>query len=189
MPQSTLASVMAQAAHGTAEGVSRSCAPDRSKNNEGADAASSPKPSEKAGPHDTQKIVADAVAAERVRMAGLDKLALPGCESIISDAKASGASVEATAVQMVHHIQAAGLMDAAAALRASAETVPPIDSTPHDPVGNAAGAVAQTAEGWAREFRASSDLQKEFQDEASYVAFKENVNAGRVRVLTNKEEK
>lgn len=177
MSKSTLASVMATAV----EGVSKSDAPDVPKNSEGEKATL--ETVGKVNASDTAQTVADAIAAERVRMCKIDAMALPGCESIISEAKASGASVGDTAVHMIQHIQKAGLMDAAAALRASAETVPALDAMPHDPMGNAGGVVPQTAEGWGQEYRASSDLQKEFGSEAAYVAFNKNTAAGRVRIL------
>lgn len=93
----------------------------------------------------------EGAAAERSRLMALDNLALPGCEAIITAAKESGATADATAMEMVQHLKATGAVDVNKSLADAAETVPDLAEAPragaHDaPAVTTAGLDADSPE-------------------------------------------
>lgn len=138
---------------------------------------------------DAQAGFTASLQADRARIAALDGLAarINGNAAglkIISDAKASGASAEATALALVN----AGAFTQAAVLgaiqqdNASATGAAPAAAAP-----GTAQTVAQTPDGWKAEFATSPALQSEFTSPEAYVAFKKAEARGGVRVLGAKK--
>ncbi len=115
-----------------------------------------------------------AVAADRVRIAGLDKLEgkVGGNEAalkIIADAKADGSSVEATGSKLIEidAFAKAGVVQALRTDDASASGArPAVAADPN------AKPVAQTPDGWKAEWEASAELQGKFDTAGAYVGFK-----------------
>ncbi len=121
----------------------------------------------------TDKAVADAVAAERARAAGLDELAgkmggSPEATTIVATAKADGSTVEATAVKL---IQSGAAAKAATVAGLQQDDATARGATPAGTGGNG-GAVPQTEAGWKAEWEGNEALQSEFEAAADYVAFK-----------------
>lgn len=123
------------------------------------------------------------LAAERSRMAALDALAAKCAGQaealrIIGEAKASGATAEATALKLfsedvVGKIAVLGALQADDATAAGATPAPAGTGKP----------VAATPEAWSAEWAASATLQAQYPSSATYVAFKKAEAAGRVRIL------
>lgn len=126
---------------------------------------------------DVEAIKKDAIAEERSRLAALDAIALPRCESIIAAAKESGQSAEATALEMVRHLKASKALDVTEAMRASAESVPEIEAaaTPE------AESKPSGEDGWAAEWRSKAALRAEFLTAEDYCAFRKAEANGRLR--------
>jgi len=128
------------------------------------------------------------LTADRERMAGLDDLATKCAGNadalkIVTDAKASGASVADTALALVK----ANAFTKAAVLGAIQTDDKSAAGAAPAAAGNAtAGQVPQTEDGWKAEFEGSAALQAEFTSVAAYVAFKKAEAAGRTRVLHGK---
>lgn len=184
---SDLAAVAAEAAEGVAKPTPEAKAkepaaqPPEAKAPEAASAAPAP---------DIEALRREGATAERERLLALDVMALPGCEKIIEDAKASGQTPSEAAVAMVRHIKANGLLDISRQMAASAATVPPIEPAPHDPTGAEAASPkpkAGTEEAWRAEFAASEALQAEFGEADRYVAYQTASAGGRARIRGHKE--
>lgn len=140
---------------------------------------------EKAKAPDLEAVRREAMQAERTRIAQLDAMALPGCEEILAEAKAEGRTPGETALAIVAHIKATGALDISKQMAASAETVPPLEGGAHDPLAAAAGAAPAKAAGpeaWRAAYAASADLQAEFRDVETFLAFKSAEAAGRARI-------
>jgi ClpP class serine protease len=78
---------------------------------------------------DAQSIRAEAVAAERERIAGIEALAMPGAESIVAACKADGTEPSAAAIKILAHMRESTAGKAATALKniqaAEATMTPP----------------------------------------------------------------
>jgi len=127
----------------------------------------------------TEKAVADAVAAERARAAGLDELATKmgnhkDVAAIVATAKADGSTVEATAVKL---IQSGAAAKATTAAGLELDDATARGATPAGSGGNG-GAVPQTEAGWKAEWEGSEALQAEFEAATDYVAFKQHEKKG-----------
>jgi hypothetical protein len=117
---------------------------------------------------------AEALKAERARVAALDALAAKvgtagKAGEIIAAAKADGSSAEATALKLFEagaHANAANL----AALEQDGKTTE--GATPASPGGTAA--TPQTPDGWKAEYEGSDALKAEFPTADVYVAFKKD---------------
>ena len=179
-----LAAVASAAAQGTAS-------PSASKAAAEVDPAPAQKPVQEASSaaaeppaaRSEKDIIAAAARDERTRIGAIDAIALPGCESIVSEAKESGASVEQCALSMVRHIKATGALDISCQMAAAAQTVPDIDAAPHDPSGEKKlSADAPIKDRAQREWDGSAEVRAEFGgDFASYLAFREGEEKGTVR--------
>jgi len=130
---------------------------------------------------------AASLQADRTRMAGLDDIAAKCAGNaaglkIVSDAKASGTSVEATALALVN----AGAFAQAAVLGAIQQDNASAAGAVPAAAGGAA-TTAQTPDGWKAEFAGSAALQGEFTSADAYVAYKKAEARGGVRVLGAKK--
>lgn len=132
---------------------------------------------------------ADGAKAERERIAGIDKAAMPGHEKLIAEMKADGSKTPADAALAVIAAEKAKRESVSAGLDADEAKMKGLRS---EPANGAATAETEhkpklTGEAaWKAEFAAKADLQSEFQTEARYLAFKSAEASGRVRILTNK---
>lgn len=134
--------------------------------------------------------VTNAVAADRQRMAALDELAAE-CNGnadglkLIADAKANGATAEATALQLVK----AGAFKKAAVLGGlQQDDVSAQGAAPAAP-GAAVSAAAATPEGWRAEWEASETLKAAYPSADVYVAYKKAEAGGKVRILEGRAGK
>jgi hypothetical protein len=135
---------------------------------------------------DLAAVRAEAAVAERARIAALDAIALPGFEAMIATAKADGQAPAEVALAMCAALKASKRLDAVDALRAGAETVPPLDPAPNDPTAAAPAPVAaEGEEAWRAEYAKSPALQAEFKLAGgvdAFVAYRRAETAGRVRI-------
>lgn len=137
---------------------------------------------------DAQKAADDRIKADRDRMAGLDALAAKCAGNadalkMISDAKADGSSVEATALKLVQ----ADAFTKAAVLGAIQQDNTSAAGAAPAAAASATAASAQTPDGWKAEFAGSAELQAEFTSAEAYVAFKKADARGGVKVLGTKK--
>lgn len=127
----------------------------------------------------------EGATAERARIEAIDKLARPGREKLIADAKADPAmTADKTAIAILAADDAA--KDAQLAGIKSVET----EGSKVKPAPHAGGTSEQpakltgtTPDEWKAEFAGSKELQAEFASAGDYVAFKQAEAAGKVRIL------
>ncbi|MEX0745684.1 MAG: S49 family peptidase [Phycisphaeraceae bacterium] len=132
----------------------------------------------------------DGAAAERTRIAGIDKLAMPGHEKLIADCKADTAcSPEAAAVKIVE-AHKAKLGQQLAAIRGVETEGVKVPAAPNADAGRGAGDKPDSEksdEDFKAEYAAGpKDINKAVTSEAAYLALRRAEASGRVRVLRNK---
>lgn len=95
---------------------------------------------------DVATACAEAVTAERARIAAIEALSMPGAEAVIAAAKADGTSADVTAVKVIQHVRAAGASKGATALAnikaAETEMDPPKAAATDDKLTDEQQAVA-----------------------------------------------
>lgn len=129
----------------------------------------------------------EGATAERERIAAIDKLARPGREKIIADAKADATmTADKTAIAILAADDAK--RDAALAGIKSVEDEGGKVKASHTPTGQAPAGEQQQLKGatpdeWKAEYAASAALQSEFASVEDYVAIRKAEVGGKVRVL------
>ena len=126
--------------------------------------------------------------AERERILGIEKAGLPGHEKIIAAHKADPAKTPADAAFAVLEAEKSSRGNQLKALDTDEQSVKGLRSEPANgtekPANPLAGLSGEAL--WKAEFAGSADLQAEFTNEASYVAFKRADSKGLARILNKK---
>lgn len=120
-------------------------------------------------------------AAERARILGIEKAALPGHAELIAGLKADGKTTPAEAALRVVEAEKAKLGTQAQAIADVESETGKVRPTARAAEPPAMPAAATTPDGWRGEFAASKDLQAEFGSADAYVAYQQGVASGRVR--------
>lgn len=120
--------------------------------------------------------------AERTRILGIEKAALPGHADLVAQCKADGKTTPAEVALRIIEAEKAKLgahAQAIADVESETSKVKPAarSATP------AAPPPASTPDGWKAEYAASVDLQAEFGSESTYVAYQQGIASGRIRIL------
>ncbi len=127
--------------------------------------------------------VADALKAERERILGIDRIAIPGHDALIAECKANGTSVPDTAVKLTE-AEKVGRERRLEALRREGKLSPP--APPAAPVpgdANQIDASLPLEERCKKQWESSADIRSEFTDLKAYIAYEKANAAGKVRVL------
>jgi len=131
-------------------------------------------------------------AAERERILGIEKAALPGHEEIIAAHKADGSKTPADAALAVIAAENASRSTVLDGLKADDSKVK-IRSEPANGSGDPASAPQDAKAGksgedlWKAEYAESADLKAEFGSEKSYLAFKRAEESGQAKIFTPKK--
>ncbi|NPU63380.1 hypothetical protein HL667_00010 [Bradyrhizobium sp. 83012] len=127
----------------------------------------------------------EGATAERDRIAGIEALALPGHEALISALKADPnvtPDMAASRILGAERQQRAGQLQAIRDVERVTSIVGASPAAASNPVQSAAPA-ATTPDGWRAEYEASAQLQGEFATADQYVAFKKAEAGGQVKIL------
>lgn len=130
-------------------------------------------------------LIGEGQQAERERILGIEKAALPGHEAIIAAHKADGSKTPADAAMAIIAAENETRGRQMAALKTDEEQVK-VRSEPANPAGPSAESslAGKTGEDlWKAEYEASADLRKEFASVGEYVAFKRAEGSGQARIL------
>lgn len=124
----------------------------------------------------------DGATAERERILGIEKAALPGHDKLVADLKANPEISVGEAALQINTAERGKLGDAKAAIAGVETTTGKVTPAPSaERTDDTGGEKATTPEGWKAEYAASAKLQGEFPTEAAYVAFKQAEAAGKVK--------
>lgn len=132
-----------------------------------------------------QELMAAGATAERERILGIEKIALPGHDALVAEMKADGKTTPDQAAGRILQAEKAAREQRAQALADADKSMAKVTPAP---VAGAGADVpdskpkASTPDGWKAEYAASEDLQGEFASADSYVAFKEAEKAGVARI-------
>lgn len=122
--------------------------------------------------------------AERERILGIEKAALPGHEAIVAAHKADATKTPADTAMAIIEAEKATRSSQLAALDKDEQQVK-VRSEPANPASASSDKHAGKtgAELWKAEYAVSKELQAEFGSEAAYVAFKRADASGQARIL------
>lgn len=122
--------------------------------------------------------------AERERILGIEKAALPGHEAIVAAHKADATKTPADTAMAIIEAEKATRSSQLAALDKDEQQVK-VRSEPANPASASSDKHAGKtgAELWKAEYADSKELQAEFGSEAAYVAFKRADASGQARIL------
>lgn len=128
----------------------------------------------------------EAASAERARILGIQGLEAAGHGALISEMALDGKTTPAEAALRVNQAQKLARGQHAQAIADVEHVTGKVAAAPAAINPPQPAPVAPTAEGWTAEFNASADLQAEFGDASTYVAFKEGEKNGTIRRLVAK---
>lgn len=120
----------------------------------------------------TATIATDAAMAERERILGIESVALPGHEALVSEMKADGKTTKGDAAIRINAAEKEAAKTRLDGLSQLDNAASGVVSTPSSDGGASPPAKATTPEGWKAEWEASEDIQKEYPTAESYVATK-----------------
>lgn len=131
---------------------------------------------------------ASGAKAERERILGIEKAALPGHEKLIADLKYDGNKSAADAALAIIEAEKAKRATRLAALDTDETLVNGLRSEPangqEEPKPASTNLTGEAA--WKAEFEGSADLQREFRTEAQYLAFKRAEMRGAFKLMTKR---
>lgn len=140
-------------------------------------------------PEIAESFRSEGAQAERARVSGIEENALPGYEQIVAEAKKDGKSTGADVAQRVVRADNEKRERKLEEIRGDAP--PPMKQPPVDGVlpGKGEEAIDPTLpveERAKKEWDSKAETRKEFSSYESFLAFKRNEEAGRIRILSRK---
>lgn len=139
-------------------------------------------------PETARALRAEGAEAERTRMLGIEKVALPGHEAIIAAHKADGSKTPADAAMAIIAAENATRGKMLAALDADEKLMKGLRSEPAnglEPARNSTEGLSGEAL-WKAEFAKDPALAKEFSSEAAYCSYRKMQDSGRVKIMGEK---
>lgn len=134
------------------------------------------------GKAETDRLIAEAVEAERARIAAIDEVAIAGHDDLVAAAKAEGTSADALATQILKAEKASGSRYLADRAAADGQ----VAVAPTTPASAAESAPSREADPEAR-WDKDADLRAEFGgNKDAFMAWSKADGAGRVRVLSHR---
>lgn len=127
----------------------------------------------------------EGAAAERTRILGIEANALPGHEQLVAEMKADPNVSPDQAAGRILGAERALRGNAAQAIRDVETHTGSVRAAPaaaHTPAVEA----ATTPDAWKAEYAKSTELQAEFGSAEAYVAFRQGIASGTVRILRTK---
>jgi signal peptide peptidase SppA len=131
----------------------------------------------------------EGMVAERMRIQGIEENALPGYEAIVAEAKKDGKSTGADVAQRIVKAENEKREKKLGDIRAGAPPAlpqPPVDGVLPGKGEEAVDTTLPVEERAKKEWDTKVDIRKEFSSFESFLAFKRNEEAGRIRVLSRK---
>ncbi len=108
---------------------------------------------------------------------------MPGTEDLVAELKENGATIGEAAIKLCEAIKSGPLADRVGLYNQLDKAAEGVQSQPSESgSGGQPAPAADTPEGWKAEFEKSKELQAEFGSVEAYLAYKNGMNAGRVRV-------
>lgn len=126
----------------------------------------------------------EGATAEKERIRNIEAQAIPGHEDLIQEMKFDGKTTgEQAAVKI---LQAEKTMRETAATQLAADGIKPVAHVVAPNEGDGTENMPDGPEKWKAEYEADAKLQEEFKVVETYVAFKQGVADGRIKILGKK---
>ena len=124
--------------------------------------------------------------AERKRIKAVEEQTLPGHEALIEQLKWDGTTTGEQAAVKVLQAEKAKASIILKNLEADAIDPVPVDNSAGDAPGGSTAPLPEGPEKWKADYAASKELQKEFRDVETYIAFKTGESQGRIKIFGKK---
>lgn len=132
--------------------------------------------------------ISEGAQAERDRLAGIDKVAKPGHEKLVAEAKADGKSTAADvalAINQVEQSQGTAQVNRLVAANAALPTIDPAGGQPPAPAAKVedAGEDLPPEDQAKKDWEARKEIREEFGDLKTYTAYVKSQASGRGRII------